>query len=325
MSLNFLTRIRPAPLQLPEDQVKLIPSPSSTTTADVSEKSSSALPAKIESGVKNLKNFMLRFNPNLPTAPTSRRKDKKNVPKSNIGTPIIGKTTAFRKIDAPAPGELKDKIEKCWVEKKNNLNSETLVNWSAYFQLTEGSSLHADIAALKNRLMDIDQKVGRSIDELRLTAYDDLRKAKTHYTPTYEIQAKNSTKRTFKERLSIGAHRAELKAQRMAERRKAVEEQEALDINDAFGRFEHRVTNEFEPARLEDMSNACVDLLRKHLARQIPIGLIYQLVREISPDAVERYLQDHSTFPKDSLLLTSLAAAITSDDARVLLGRVPGR
>lgn len=325
MFTKFPTRNQPAPLQLPEKQASFVKSTSPTTTADVSEKSSRTLPAKIESGVRNLKNFTLRFNHNHPAAPASQRIAKKNVSISKISTPIIGSNTAFRKIDEPSPSELNDKIEKFRDDKKNNLNSETLVNWDAYLTATKGRSLHADIAVLKNRLMEIDQKVGRSINELRLTAYYDLRKAKTHNTPTYGINAKNSTKRTFKERLSVGAHRAELKAQRLAERTKTVEKQEALDVNDAFGRFEQRVTKEFEPGRLKDMRDACVDLLRKHFAGQIPTGLVYQLIHEISPDAVERYLKDYSTFPKDSPLLTSMAAAVNSDDVRELLGRVPGR
>lgn len=322
MFTKFSTRSQPASVNFSTKQGSLVQSPSPTTAANVSEKSFSTLSAKIESGVKNFKRFTLLFKQSDPAASASTRTYKKGVSTSNISRPEAGSKRAFRKIDEPSPSELNDKIENFWTGRRQNLDSGTVVDWAASLSKSpEGSELHATISKLQGRLTQIDENVAQSINELRLTAYDDLRKAKARRTAKDELHAKNSTKRNYKERLSVGRICATMKGERLAKRTTQVKEEEALDVVHAFGRFKQRVMDEFEPGRLKDMRDACVELLQEYFDGQFPTGTLYELVREISPDAVERYMRDYSTFAKGSPLLASWAAAINSDDARELLGR----
>ncbi|WP_151634607.1 hypothetical protein [Noviherbaspirillum aerium] len=240
--------------------------------------------------------------------------------------PVIRDDPTFRKIKEPENRELHPEIEKFRNDSMKNSGNE--INWMNY--LLEGQDEEAKkcILELKRDLALIDDKVNRSIEELRLTAYEDIRSAKKAPSSNDEQAARSKTKRTMKERLSIGASRSELKAQRLSERQKLLRDsegsranEEALVAAQALGRFKQRVTMEFEPARRKDMRDVCVKQLAKHFGERLPTGPLYQLVSEFSPEAAEEFIVKYSKLKEYPPLFKSFVAGIKSDDIRGLMGR----
>lgn len=248
-----------------------------------------------QDGKNNSRKFAARFKiPLLPfqTAPPQGT-GKKPLSNVSIGTPVIRENTALKTIKEPAHAELIAEVESFRQASLAKNNSSTMVDWDAF--ASKHTHLAADIHAFRKRLDNIDARMNRAINELRLTVYEDIRNATERLTPQYEKTAREDTKKTVKERFAFGAARQAMRDARLAVRAQAVKNEVGKDVQAAIGRFTQRVKDDFEPERPKDIREACVELLSTHFGSAAPSGPLAELVNRISPEAIAKFRTTQGT------------------------------
>lgn len=303
----------PSPL-LPERQPSSDRSTDSATSVASPDKSSGTKPFIVKSGMHNLTRFTMLFGRTEANTSASPRPHKRSISTDSIGTPILESARAFKEIAALSSIEHNSEIETFWSATKLRNDSKAGIDWNNYLQAAQGSDQHAAIMTLQDKLKEIDGKANKGIEELRQTAYEDIRNAKRQLTPRHQIDAKNLTKPTLQERLSVGSDRARMRSRRLTKREELVKEREASDVKSAINRFKQRATDDFERSRLKDVKRACAHALDQHFPDQVPTGPLYQLVSKISPEAAKQvmskfdlktqmeFFANYSVVPKDDPL-----------------------
>jgi hypothetical protein len=182
--------------------------------------------------------------------------------------------------------------------------------------------LEGEIQTLEQALAHIDQTVATGIAQMRLTAYDTIRDVKSQHTPEYKADAKQLTKKRPREFFALKEKRREMRGDRLRVREGIVTKKEDEIVRQAIGRFKKRITEEFEPNRLKDIRNACVEFLKT--SEEVKAGrgaLLLELVAEISPKALIEY---HKTIPKaaeGAAVAAFLGEALTDEQRWLLVGR----
>jgi hypothetical protein len=279
-----------------------------------------------QTGSSNHTRFSMVFS-QQGRASTSSRLSGQRLSVDMIRAPMVRENSAFMAIREPGTDEMNPEIEAITVGSIGRNNCNTAIDWEGY--AGRDRTFESDIQTLKHTLGQIDQRVADGINEMRRTAYDNIRQAKKQPTPDYAAQAKQLTKKRPKELFAFNEKRRDMRESRLRVRESLVRKLEVEDdvVGQAIGRFKKRITEELEPGRRKDIRNACVAFLQNHEHLEADRReFLIALVGEISPDASSEFRQTiasrasgvHAAASEVAMLL---AADLTDAQMQFLLGQ----
>jgi hypothetical protein len=194
----------------------------------------------------------------------------------------------------PTTEELIPEIETITKESIARNDSSKPVHWDMYVEAHP--SLAGNIRALQQDLQRIDALTATDIRAERLHWYGLISRSKATNTPKYQQQAKEATKQTSQERYrTFGKAAREMRDARHSQRAQMIEQNEKTGVQQFVDSFRKHVENDLEQGftgRIRNMRNKCVEHLQKNLEEGMPLEPLLELVGKISPEAVEKFLNE---------------------------------
>lgn len=292
---------------------------SSAAAASPSEQASRRPRASIrQSAVENMKRFARLFEPSSGNAPNPSRNSTSRISSKTISQPMVRADPQLLEFEPLKDHELRPEIEGLCQAAKASHGSATSIDWARYEKL---DAIADEVRHLKARLSVIYAKTNACIDEVRLTAYQQIRAARQAPDTSNASDsgnARNADADMSRHRKTLSALAAIPKASRQkpsaAPARRsaglagadAAEEYKAT-VEQAIGSFTGR-TAEFVNARRRDIDKACQELLEKHFAERFPEAPLCRLMHEISPEAAMPFVKKLVEARFDSPLLASIVA-----------------
>jgi hypothetical protein len=246
-------------------------------------------------------------------------------PRLSVASISVLPTNGISISKEPKRHELVPEIEKTADDSRKKFNIGAAVNWKHYASKDE--ALKNDIHALKEVLEANDATATAGLMAFRRQVYEHLAQNEATHRVKEMKESKEQTKKTKEERFTFGEAAQYMRFERLIKRSKIINEKDKPTIDEQITSFKVRVEKEVESEYYKNIEKCCAELLKKHFGIAIPNGLLLELVTELSPGGLGRFMDQRSAEIKSKRdgILEYLAGAPTEMQAFLSGNALPER